>query len=130
MGMQQPPMGPPMGMQPPMQPPMGMQQPPMDVEGQVATLIVQYTKEVMTALMPPMEGQVDPLVQLRSKELDIKATDIQRKSEEFAVKQDFQEQKEGERQGLVREKMDSQEDIALLRAEVSRERMEQQDRRT
>ena len=38
----------------------------------------------------------------------------------------FEEQKEGERQELVRDKIDSQEDIALLRAEVNRERMEQQ----
>ena len=68
-------------------------------------------------------------MQLRSKELDIKAADIQRKAEEFAVKHEFEEEKEEERQDLVREKIDSQEDIALLRAEVNRERMEQQAQR-
>ena len=83
----------------------------------------------MTTFMPPPEGEVDPLVQLRSKELDIKASDVQRKSEEFAVQHLFNQKKEQERQELVREKMDSQEDIALLRAEVNRERMEQQERK-
>ena len=105
---------------------MGQQSPQVDVEGRVAELIAQYTEEVMAALMPPPEGEVDPLVQLRSKELDIKAADVQRKAEEFSVRQQFEEQKEGERQDLVREKIDSQEDIALLRAEVNRERMDQQ----
>jgi len=107
---------------------MGQQPPQVDVEGRVAELIAQYTEEVMAALMPPPEGEVDPLVQLRSKELDIKAADVQRKAEEFSVRQQFEEQKEGERQDLVREKIDSQEDIALLRAEVNRERMDQQAR--
>ena len=115
-----------MAMQQAMQ--MGQQPPQVDLDARVAELIAQYTEEVMTALMPPPEGEVDPLVQLRSKELDIKAADVQRKAEEFAVKQMFEEEKEGERQDLVCEKIDSQEDIALLRAEVNRERMEQQAR--
>ena len=107
---------------------LGQQPPQVDMEARVAELIAQYTEEVMTALMPPPEGEVDPLVQLRSKELDIKAADVQRKAEEFAVKQNFEERKEEERQDLVKDKIDSQEDIALLRAEVNRERMEQQAR--
>ena len=106
----------------------GQQPPQMDAEARVAELIATYTQEVMSAFMPPPEGEVDPLVQLRSKELDIKAADLQRKSEEFAVQHSFNQEKEVDRQELVREKMDSQEDIALLRAEVNRERMEQQER--
>jgi len=107
---------------------MGQQPPQVDAEARVAELIATYTQEVMAAFMPPPEGQVDPLVELRAKELDIKATDVQRKSEEFALQHLFDKEKEENRQELVREKMDSQEDIALLRAEVNRERMEQQDR--
>jgi hypothetical protein len=40
------------------------------------------------------------------------------------VKQAFEEQREGERQDLTREKMDSQEDIALLRADVNLDRID------
>ena len=105
---------------------MGQQPPQMDVEAKVAELIAQYTEEVMSALMPPPEGEVDPLVQLRSKELDIKAADVQRKAQEFAVKQNFEEQKQEDRNELAREKMESQEDIAVLRAEVNRDRIDQQ----
>ena len=97
----------------------------VDVEAKVAQYIAQYTDEVMAALMPPPEGQVDPLVELRSKELDIKAADVQRKANEFSEKLAFEVDKEDERQDLTREKIDSQEDIALLRAEVNRERIKQ-----
>jgi hypothetical protein len=104
---------------------MGQQPPPMDVEAKVAQLIAQYTQEVMAAIMPPSEGPVDPLVELRSKELDIKTMDVQRKAQEFAVKQEFEEGREEERLELARDKIDSQEDIALLRADVNLERINQ-----
>jgi hypothetical protein len=103
----------------------GQQPPQVDVEARVAELIAQYTEEVMAALMPPPEGEVDPLVELRSKELDIKAMDMMRKAEEFTDRLSFEEKREDERQDITREKIDSQEDIALLRAEVNRERINQ-----
>ena len=103
----------------------GQQPPQMDIEARVAELIAQYTEEVMAALMPPAEGEVDPLVELRSKELDIKAMDMMRKADEFSERLAFETQREDERQDITREKIDSQEDIALLRAEVNRERINQ-----
>ena len=97
----------------------------VDVEAKDAQRIAEYTQEVMAALIPPPAGQNDPLVQLRDKELEIKAMDMQRKADEFSSKQAFEEQREAERQDLTREKMDSQEDIALLRADVNLERIGQ-----
>ena len=101
--------------------------PPMpqmgDPESMVAELIAQYTQEVMAMLMPP--EQEDPLVELRAKELDIKASDIQRKAEEFDQRLLFDVAREKTKEELAAEKIDSQEDIALLRAEVNRERIEQ-----
>ena len=79
----------------------------------------------MAALMPPPEGEQDPLVQLRSKELDIKAADLQRKSQEFSERILFDMAKEESKEELAADKIDSQEDIALLRAEVNRERIQQ-----
>ena len=101
--------------------------PPMpqmgDPESMVAELIAQYTQEVMAMLRPP--DQEDPLVELRAKELDIKASDIQRKAEEFDQRLLFDVAREKTKEELAAEKIDSQEDIALLRAEVNRERIEQ-----
>ena len=103
----------------------GQQPPQMDVEAKVAELIAQYTEEVMAALMPPPEGEVDPLVELRSKELDIKAADLQRKAAEFDQRLMFDMAKEESKEELAADKIDSQEDIALLSAEVNRERINQ-----
>ena len=102
---------------------MGQQPQQMDMEPRVAQLIAVITEEVMGALMPPPQGP-DPLVELRSKELDIKAMDMQRKANEFSEKQAFEEQREAQRQDITREKIDSQEDIAQLRANVNMERID------
>ena len=101
----------------------GMQPPPMDVEAEVAQLIAEYTQEIMPLLGPPPGADVDPLVALRDKELDIKEMDLQRKASEFSARLDFDQQKAAENQEIDREKIDSQEDIALLRAEVNQRRI-------
>ena len=98
--------------------------PPEIMEQRVAQLIVELTTEIVSELSPPSEGQEDPLVGLRSKEIDIKAVDVQRKADEFAAKHQLDTQTEAQKQQLAREKIDSQEDIALLRAEVNRERID------
>ena len=72
---------------------------------------------------PPPEGEVDPLVALREKELEIKATDIQRKALEFDARMEFEQNREEGRQELTAERINSSEDIAQLRATVAREKM-------
>tara|TARA_R100001244_G_scaffold48623_2_gene43280 strand:+ start:71 stop:2476 length:2406 start_codon:yes stop_codon:yes gene_type:complete len=101
----------------------GLPPPPVDGESRVSILIAQYTEEVFSALLPPPEGQVDPLVTLREKELDIKATDIQRKALEFDTRMEFEQDREEGRQELTAERINSSEDIAQLRATVAREKM-------
>ena len=101
----------------------GMQPQPVDIEAEVAQLIAQYTQEIMAQLGPPPGSEIDPLVQLREKELDIKALDMERKANEFSTRINFEERREAEGQEITREKIDSQEDIALLRADVNMERI-------
>ena len=101
----------------------GMPPPQVDGESRVAILIAQYTEEVFAALLPPPEGQVDPLVALREKELEIKAADIQRKALEFDARLEFEQNREEGRQELTAERINSSEDIAQLRATVAREKM-------
>ena len=73
--------------------------------------------------MPPGGDQVDPLVTLREKELDIKAADIQRKALEFDARMEFEADREAGRQEIQRENIDSREDIAQLRARIAREKL-------
>ena len=101
----------------------GMEPPQIDVEAEVAQLIAEYTQEIMPLLSPPPGADVDPLVKLREKELDIKALDMERKATEFSDRLGWEERREAENNEITREKIDSQEDIALLRADVNRERI-------
>ena len=101
----------------------GMPPPQFDGESKVAVLISQYTAEILQLFAPPPEGQVDPLVTLREKELEIKATDIQRKALEFDARMEFEQNREEGRQELTAERINSSEDIAQLRATVAREKM-------
>ena len=101
----------------------GQPEPLIDGEARVAELIAQYTEEVFAALMPPGGDQVDPLVPLREKELDIKAADIQRKALEFDARMEFEADRETGRQEIQRENIDSREDIAQLRARIAREKL-------
>ena len=101
----------------------GMEPPQIDVEAEVAQLIAEYTQEIMPLLGPPPGADVDPLVKLREKELDIKALDMERKATEFSDRLSWEERREAENNEITREKIDSQEDIALLRADVNRERI-------
>ena len=79
----------------------------------------------MPLLGPPPGADVDPLVKLREKELDIKAADMERKANEFSARLGFDQEKEAENNEITREKIDSQEDIALLRADVNMQRINQ-----
>ena len=91
----------------------GQPEPMVDGEAKVAQYISQYT-----------EQGPDPLVALREKELNIQAMDMQRKSMEFDAKLGFEAEKEEGRQDLTKERIQSSEDIAQLRAQVNRERFE------
>jgi hypothetical protein len=103
----------------------GAPPPQIDVEAEVAQLIAEYTQEIMPLLGPPPGADVDPLVKLREKELDIKAADMERKANEFSERLGWEERREAENNEITREKIDSQEDIALLRADVNMQRINQ-----
>jgi len=48
---------------------------------------------------------------------------MERKATEFSDRLSWEERREAENNEITREKIDSQEDIALLRADVNRERI-------
>ena len=101
----------------------GQPEPMVDGEAKVAQYISQYTEEVLALFAPPQQGP-DPLVALREKELNIQAMDMQRKAMEFDARMQFEENREDGRQDIAKDRIQSSEDIAQLRAQVNRERFE------
>ena len=90
----------------------------------VAAVVSQLTEQINAMFIPP-PPPVDPLVQLRDKELDIKADDVQRKREEFAQRQEFDAMKAMENNKHAEQRLAIQREIATMKDEIARERIDQ-----
>jgi len=100
------------------------QQLQQSVARDVAAVVSQLMEQINSIFMPP-PPQPDPLVQLRGKELDIKSDDVQRKREEFAQRQQFDSMKAMQGNQLAEQRLAIQQDIAKMKDNIARERMDQ-----
>jgi len=91
----------------------------------IAAVVSKLMEQINSIFMPP-PPQPDPLVELRGKELDIKADDVQRKREEFAQRQQFDAMKAMQSNQLAEQRLVIQQDIAKMKDDIARERIEQQ----
>jgi hypothetical protein len=64
------------------------------------------------------------LVALRDKELDIKAQDVERKSQEFAARQQFDAMQAMKQMELAREKLNVARTIAEMKDDLGRDRLD------
>ena len=101
-----------------------MQQIQDKVAKDIAAVVSQLTEQINTMFIAP-PPPVDPLVELRDKELDIKADDVQRKREEFAQRQEFDAMKAMENNKLAEQRLAIQREIATMKDDIARERMDQ-----
>ena len=90
----------------------------------VAAVVSQLTEQINAMFMPP-PPPTDPLVELRGKELDIKADDVQRKREEFAQRQEFDAMKAMENNKLAEQRLAIQREIATMKDDIAKERIDQ-----
>ena len=95
-----------------------------NVAKDIAAVVSGLTEQINAMFMPP-PPQPDPLVELRGKELDIKADDVQRKREEFAQKQEFDAMRAIENNKLSEQRLAIQKDIAIMKDDIARERIDQ-----
>ena len=91
----------------------------------VAAVVSQLMEQINQVFIPP-PPMPDPLVELRDKELDIKADDVQRKREEFAQRQQFDAMKAMQSKDLAEQRLAIQQEIAMMKDSIARERIEQQ----
>jgi len=107
---------------PPEQAQMMMQRLSEAVSKDVAQIEAGLMAQVNQSFMPPMPPP-DPLVALRDKELNIKAQDVERKREEFMVRQDFDAQRTMQQMELAKQKLNVTEEIARLKDDLGRDRL-------
>ena len=97
-----------------------------EIERQVATKVTEYIEEMFVEEQQAMEGQgQDPLVGLKQQELQLKAQDIQRKAQNDQQKLDLEGAKLDQSAKIAQDKIDSNEDIAQLRANVNLDKQNQ-----
>jgi hypothetical protein len=99
----------------------------LDVE--MAKMIAIIEAEITDKMLEEEEEMLgnqsqDPLVDLKQQEIDLREKDIQRKAMEEQQKLKFQDKKLGQNTDMQKEKIESQEDIAQLRANVNLEKMD------
>ena len=95
-----------------------------NVARDIAAVVSGLTEQINAMFMPP-PPQPDPLVELRGKELDIKADDVQRKREEFVQKQEFDAMRAMENNKLAEQRLEIQKDIAMMKDDIAKERIDQ-----
>ena len=99
------------------------QQLQIEIESRKAVLIAEMTEDFVKEQKEAM-GDLgnDPLVKLRARELDLKAQENMRRQKEDDNRLNLDKMKSLMNQNLQEEKMEQQEDLAILRATTSLEK--------
>ena len=93
------------------------------LESKVAERIVEMTEKlVMEEQEALQQQQEDPLIALKQQELGIRADDLERKKVYDAARIGLDTERVQQTESIAEAKMDSQEDIAQLRANVNLEK--------
>ena len=89
------------------------------IESRKAKLIAQMTKDYMNEETKINLGATDPLVQLKSREIDLRAMENERKKKEGEERINLDKLKVMSNRQVADEKLEQNEDLAKLRAGVS-----------
>ena len=97
-----------------------LQQITQQIEARKAILIAEMTEEFMNEEKKiTSQFDSDPLLKLKSREVDLRAMENERKKEEMEKKIELERAKLVQSKELAEDKMDQNEDLAELRAETS-----------
>ena len=95
-------------------------------EGMIAMLVAKYMQDVRTMqqqLAGEGGGGVDPVVQLKEKEIELRAQEMQSDAQVDQAKLQLDAQKLQQSSQEAQARIDSQEGIAQMRADVAKERV-------
>ena len=96
-----------------------LQQMMQTIESRKAKLIAEMTKDYMNEETKINQGSADPLVQLKSREIDLRAMENERKKKEAEDRLNLDKLKVMSNRQVADEKLQQNEDLAQLRAGVS-----------
>jgi len=94
------------------------------IERQAAMLIADLTEQYAQTLEP--QDEQDPLVAIRQQELQLKAADMERKSQEFETKQELEYDREAMDAQLANRRIELQEEALADKTRVAEDRIQTQ----
>ena len=99
----------------------------IEFDAEVARRIAQKVQELV-AMEQQFQSQQnqDPLLALKTRELDLRAMDIQRKAQEEAAKMEFEANKFSAQQTLGEDKLNLNEELGKKRLELQEEKLNQE----
>jgi len=97
-----------------------IQQMQIQIESAIAVKINEMTTQMITEEQEMFDQEDgDPLIRLKEQELQLKAMDLQRKDQETDLRLEVERERIASQDKIAQDRMDSQEDIAQLRANVN-----------
>mgnify|MGYP003121286925 FL=1 len=91
-----------------------------EAESQVAQIVAVITNKMVQEETEGMSQQAqDPIIELKNKELDLRAAEIQRKAQESMMQFQMDQQKLDQDRTLAENKLQSQEDLTEYRQEMA-----------
>jgi hypothetical protein len=92
---------------------------------EIAKEEAKLMQQLVQQLAPPPPQGTDPLIEIQQQNLQLKSQELQQKGQESQARLAFDQQKMAKKDALDRERLQSMEDVAQLRANVSLERARQ-----
>tara|TARA_R100001244_G_scaffold21190_1_gene22646 strand:+ start:4573 stop:7065 length:2493 start_codon:yes stop_codon:yes gene_type:complete len=86
----------------------------------MSDLMVQFSQQIGT---PPEE---DPLVTIRKQELALKGQQLNQEQQQFTVREEQRQSDQSKQDQIDRERIDAQRDIAIMKDETTKDRLDQQ----
>jgi hypothetical protein len=99
-------------------PPEMMQNRVAEIEAQLITEYLEQENRVLGA------SQKDPLVELKAKELELRQQDMMQEAKQDQLELEFDRQRAAEQSAVQRERIQSTEDIAAMRAQIALQRQQ------
>ena len=99
---------------------------------QANDILAQFSAPIMSDLMVQFSQQIgtpseeDPLVTIRKQELALKGQQLNQEQQQFMVREEQRQSDQSKQDQIDRERIDAQRDIAIMKDETTKDRLDQQ----
>ena len=102
------------------------------IKAQANDILAQFSAPIMSELMMQFSQQIgtppeeDPLVTIRKQELALKGQQLNQEQQQFMVREEQRQLDQSRQDQIDRERIDTQRDIAVMKDETTKDRLDQQ----